>query len=481
MSSALTELSFQSGLRDATRANRRMVIAMESAIPVAVLQIPWASSESAGRIAPLEICTSPSWSAKTQAIEHRANANLQIVVGWPRHLQLADLGRHSLYRCFMDFSAYGSQDQSRLGRANVSSPIGRDTLPKPAPQALLDAILQDDMDAFLDLLSDSRVDFSARTSGGLTVLHVAAKRDNHLAVNALLSVRQDAETINARDRDGRTALAIAATSGADEVVKLLLELRTAGVPIDVDAADDTGITPFMAAAETGHSGSVRLLAECGCDFEARDEGGRTALLLAAEAGQHEVVVELLRHSVDVDAQDDWGRTAIMHAGILGNTATILQLREAGANLEIPDDTGATIFMQVVQGAQTEVLNAFLQPIPGVAGPNIHTTDGHGRNALMLAASEGMWRAVNLLVQHGAQCDAVDVDGETALMAAARRGYISIIEILLAAKANPHLKNHESRTALDLARNCNWTGAVNLLVFATRGARSEPSSLPSQAS
>lgn len=67
---------------------------------------------------------------------------------------------------------------------------------------------------------------------------------------------------------------------------------------DVEAKDKDGGTALMLAAESGHKAVMRLLLKKGADVEAKHVTGRTALMWVANRG-HEAVVRLLeggRHS-----------------------------------------------------------------------------------------------------------------------------------------------------------------------------------------
>ena len=63
--------------------------------------------------------------------------------------------------------------------------------------------------------------------------------------------------------------------------------------------------------------------------------------------------------------------------------------------------------------------------------NIHARDA-GQTALMLAASHGREKAVELLLSCGADINATDEDGSTALMCSAEHGILDVVKLLLAA-------------------------------------------------
>jgi ankyrin repeat protein len=71
------------------------------------------------------------------------------------------------------------------------------------------------------------------------------------------------------------------------VVQLLLNKGA-----DVEAKDKDGWTALIWAAQGGYEAMVRLLLDKRADVEAKDQYGWTALLWAAQEG-HEAVVRLL--------------------------------------------------------------------------------------------------------------------------------------------------------------------------------------------
>ena len=111
--------------------------------------------------------------------------------------------------------------------------------------------------------------------------------------------------LEAKDRDGRTALMKAAMIGDIEGVKSFVECGA-----DFGAKDKYGRTALMKAAYNGHLEVVKYLAECGADVEAKDVDGRTALMKAANWGELDVVEYLAQNGADLEAKDEDGDTAL---------------------------------------------------------------------------------------------------------------------------------------------------------------------------
>ena len=116
-------------------------------------------------------------------------------------------------------------------------------------------------------------------------------------------MKECAADVNACNVKGETALMMAAMTGKECIVKILLAEGNA----DVDAKDTThGGTALMMAALNGHEACVRaLLAAGNADVNAKDTThGNTALMMAAGQGHEACVRALLAAgNADIDAKD----------------------------------------------------------------------------------------------------------------------------------------------------------------------------------
>ncbi|GMF40233.1 unnamed protein product [Phytophthora fragariaefolia] len=112
------------------------------------------------------------------------------------------------------------------------------------------------------------------------------------------------EALNARDRDGWTALTAAAADGRSDILELLL-----GSGAHVDAPNRWGETALSRAAFGGHVGAARVVLDNGADINFADEDGDTPLHVAVLSNQLEVVSLLLERGADVEARNKAGVTA----------------------------------------------------------------------------------------------------------------------------------------------------------------------------
>jgi len=171
------------------------------------------------------------------------------------------------------------------------------------------------------LLEHSDIDVNARRRDGFTALILAAHY-GYVAIVELLLLYPDIE-VNARNDAGCTALMAAAHEGHEDVAEQLLEHGA-----NINARDPLGYVALVYAARNGHITVVeRLLLYPGIKVNTRGYDGCTALLLAAKNGHKAIVERLLEHpDIDVNARNRDGDTALMYAVHAGHEAIAEILR-----------------------------------------------------------------------------------------------------------------------------------------------------------
>jgi FOG: Ankyrin repeat len=237
------------------------------------------------------------------------------------------------------------------------------------------------------------------------------------------------EAGNTVANDGQPELIREARAGDFEAVKALIK---AGA--DVNAKDRDGKTALMVSSggvktEIGDACNPKMmkaLIAAGADVKAKDKAGNTALHFAAgnsfdDGG--EVVRVLLKAGADVNAADNSGATPLLVLTSLGYEQSILQ-------------------------AQLEIAGELLK-----AGADVNAKTQEGETALLQAAEGGHVELVKALIQAGADVNAKDRDGQTALMAALKgeRENADAVRLLIEAKADVNAKDKSGKTALDVAK------------------------------
>jgi ankyrin repeat protein len=162
-------------------------------------------------------------------------------------------------------------------------------------------------------------------------------------VDAVESLIERGAEVDARDRDGETALIAAAYGNHVDVAGALVE---AGA--DVNVKDETQQSAYLiATSEVGDEVALlELMLDNGADVDAKDRFNGTGLIRAAERGHVAIVARLLETPIEVDHVNRLNWTALLEAIILGDgaaahTEVVRLLVAAGADVELADGQGIT--------------------------------------------------------------------------------------------------------------------------------------------
>jgi ankyrin repeat protein len=180
--------------------------------------------------------------------------------------------------------------------------------------------------------------FASGQSVNEAELHRAAANDDVTAIRDVLS---RGANIEAKDRNGRTALLIATHGNKINAARALIETGA-----DVNAKDAINDSPYLYAGARGHLEILKMTLAHGADLKSTNRFGGTALIPAAERGHVETVRTLIEAGVDVDHVNNLGWTALLEAIILADGGPRHQqivglLVAAGANVNLADREGIT--------------------------------------------------------------------------------------------------------------------------------------------
>jgi ankyrin repeat protein len=179
------------------------------------------------------------------------------------------------------------------------------------------ALLRKDASGVIKLL-DRGMDVNTVDRTGDTLLIQAVRQDMPELVEYLMQRRA---RLNNRNRNGETALSIAAFTGKTAYVQRLVE---AGAEVNF-----YGWPPLTYASFNGHVDIADYLLKRGAELNAKTENGSTALFVAARNGHIEVIKLLLKNKADPTIANESGDTAVDAALKGGNTEIVDLLRSAG--------------------------------------------------------------------------------------------------------------------------------------------------------
>ncbi len=189
-------------------------------------------------------------------------------------------------------------------------------------------------------LLDRGAAIDAKDREGATALGRSAEAGK-IAVAALLIDR--GANVNARAVDESTPLLYAAEADRAAMIRLLIDRGA-----DPNISGRKGLRPLAAAAYNGSAGSVELLLKHGADPNALDDDGKSAIVYAAGRAYAPIVALMIAVGVDVNRRYAHGLTALMwasghdaSAGVDDVEATLKALIDHGAALDLKDDRGKT--------------------------------------------------------------------------------------------------------------------------------------------
>ncbi|KAL0426643.1 UNVERIFIED_CONTAM: hypothetical protein Slati_2839100 [Sesamum latifolium] len=286
-----------------------------------------------------------------------------------------------------------------------------------------------DMDEIREVLEKSDPAWKSADSvdsDGQSLLHLAIAQGRPELVQLLLEFGPDVEArnghvevlrhlllkganVNARTKDGKTALHMAVEERRRDCARLLL---ANGARADIQNASD-GETPLHVASFLGDEQMVKLLLHKGANKDVRNKSGKTAYDLAAENG-HTKLFDALRLGDNLAV-----------AARKGEVRTIIRLLENGASINGQDQNGWT--------------------------------------ALHRAAFKGRMDAARALIEKGIDVNAKDEDGYTALHCAAESGQADVIELLVKKGAEIEARTNKGVTALQIAESLQYSGIIRILV------------------
>jgi ankyrin repeat protein len=243
----------------------------------------------------------------------------------------------------------------------------------------------------------------------------AAMKQNREAVRSLL---QRKVNVNAPQVDGTTALHWAVRADDLEMADLLIRSGA-----KVTAANRQGVTPMQLAALNGSAAMLDGLLKAGADPNAPLTPPRdTALMHAARTGKVDALSVLLETGARINDKETWGgTTALMWAVAERHRGAVALLIEHGADVNARSN-----FVPAANGRGFEGRT----PVTAPAGQQVEEFASGWMTPLMFAAREGDVDSARLLLDAGADVNALAGDGKNALAVAIFTGGYDVASFLV---------------------------------------------------
>ncbi len=315
-------------------------------------------------------------------------------------------------------------------------------------------IQREDLEAARAILN-SELDPNGPGRMGGTWLHDLAIAGEADAITLVLEAGGDP---TAKDRRGRTPVQQAASWGRTEALEAFLNH---GVPADIEDDNGRGLL-HMAVQALGKESLtlVKRLLERGLKATARDRDGYTPLHLARTG---EIARLLIEHGADVNAKArlDKRRREMM----VRNNESFKKMEEAiGGHLQV--DVGKyekpriTPLLMAARQSGADVIQVLVE-----SGADVNAIDYGGQTALSIVSTRGDKALIELLLSHGAKSVDEGKSGGSALHSAAFAGKVEAIALLLKKGYKPDVRDKNGRTPLHEAAEWGRFKAVEALIAA----------------
>ncbi len=245
-------------------------------------------------------------------------------------------------------------------------------------------------------------------------LWIAADQASDTMIELLLA---HGATPDEPDKGGVTPLHVAARRGDARAVELLSEAST------TDFEDSNGNRPIDYAAYYGKGDAFRALWRANAASE-KNSSRQSLLHLAAHGGDVEIVRLLLNQGLAINEVDREGKTPLHFAVSKTHHAATRLLLEHKADQRLSDREGKVPIHLAASQDAPQLLRLLLDD-----GANVELADGTGNAPLHHAAGWGRIENVRLLVAAGASPDLLNHQGQTALEVAEESGRKRVVELL----------------------------------------------------
>jgi ankyrin repeat protein len=254
---------------------------------------------------------------------------------------------------------------------------------------------------------------------GLTPLYKACFDGSLDIASALVDAGAD---VNLKSTSDYAPLYAAVSNKHKTVMEYLL---SKGARID-EKSGPNGLTAIYKACADGSLDIATVLVDAGADVNLKSPQGFAPLFAAIQNNHKPVVEYLLSKGVHIDEKNGkLGLTALHKACINGSLDIATVLVDAEADINVKDESGFTPFYSAVHNHHIPVIKYLLSKrarINEKNGPNDDTV-------LNRACVTGSLEIVKILVNAGADINAVNKQGKTPLDFAVEKNHQSVIDYL----------------------------------------------------
>lgn len=308
----------------------------------------------------------------------------------------------------------------------------------------------------MNMLIQAGANVKVARKDGRTPLHVALSRGKD-GLEIAKRLFQAGADINTTAEDGATLLHIAAQCGTlFEILSFLSDESLES--LDIDAIDEFGQTPLLAAIYKADWKAAKLLLEMGANVKADKRSGYTPVLGAVVEENEDILQQLLDKGARVNNTDGDGYSALHLATLSGNQKIVQALLKAKADIDaVVPGRNETPLHIAVRKEQTEIVQTLLE-----RGAKTTLLNNMDFSPLQYALYRGDVQMVQVLIEHDKKSTMKaalqkNKEGDTPLhtLAACTKDEDIIFKMLdevlsIGPEIDINAKNSEGLTPLDLA-------------------------------
>ncbi|CAH1774233.1 unnamed protein product [Owenia fusiformis] len=329
----------------------------------------------------------------------------------------------------------------------------------------------------------------AQDKDGLTALFLAAECGNTAVCRELLTSQAEQQIKVQRQDNGDHVLHIACRKKDIELAKLFIDSGAS-----VSCKNDEGHTPLHISAWEGDEPMMKYLYSVKANPNVYDRLDRSPLHIAAERGNTSIVELLVdKFKANVAARTKDGSTLMHIASEYGHPDTAMLFQKKGVPLHMPNKSGAVCLHAAAKRGHNSVVKSLLQKGACVDSKTkdnytaihiavqyckplvVQTLLGFGAEVEIKGGKERETplhiaarvkdgdKCADMLIKSGADVNAVKEDGETALHIGCREGNLRMVQTLLEEAADLTWQSKSGETPLHVAvRYCHLEVAKELL-------------------
>uniref|UniRef100_A0A452UF50 Ankyrin repeat domain-containing protein 27 n=1 Tax=Ursus maritimus TaxID=29073 RepID=A0A452UF50_URSMA len=320
--------------------------------------------------------------------------------------------------------------------------------------------------SLIDLLVSRGAVVNATDYHGSAPLHLACQKGYQSVTLLLLHYKASPEV---QDNNGNTPLHLACTYGHEDCVKALVYYDLQSCRLDI--GNEKGDTPLHIAARWGYQGIIETLLQNGASTEIQNRLKETPLKCAlnskvaflhlrasppqrpvdsiSQASSTSSFSSVLASSRQEEPKKDYREVRLPDGRAYGRAVRYL-LEWTEEDLDELEDAVSVADVEfchpLCQCPKCAPAQKKLAKIPA-SGLGVNVTNQDGSSPLHVAALHGRADLIPLLLKHGANAGARNVNQAVPLHLACQKGHFQVVRYLLDSNAKPNKKDISGNTPL----------------------------------